>query len=738
MENGSGSETLGKAGMAKGNEKLDSVPSKIEPFVPRTDHNPRELKSWAKRTGFISNFSGETTASISDIDRNERMDSHRFDLEKGPTDQRGGASPKIEIDPFLGRAKNITGIEIEPVSRAENHRRRFGGEPVLGTKDDESKGNLNGKRNGNVILNGNRRDIPAVNPAAEPQKDDINAEREVEIDMFSDKEETNYGGWRRPSGVNCGLRDNPGLVPIFYYGLQHYLSLAGSLIFTPLIIVPAMGGTDKDTATVISTMLLVSGVATILHSYFGTRLPLVQGSSFVYLAPALVIINSREYRNLTEHKFRHIMRELQGAIIIGSIFQAILGFSGLMSLLLRLINPVVVAPTVAAVGLAFFSYGFPQAGSCVEISIPQILLVLIFTLYLRGISIFGQRLFRIYAVPLSVIIIWAYAFFLTAGGAYNFKGCSPDIPSSNILLDGCRKHAYTMKHCRTDVSNAWTMASWVRVPYPLQWGIPIFHLRTSFIMIVVSLVASVDSIGTYHSASLRANLKPPTPGVVSRGIALEGFCSLLAGLLGSGSGSTTLTENVHTIDITKVASRRAVEIGAVFLIFFSFTGKVGAILASIPLALAASILCFMWALTVALGLSTLQYSQTASFRNITIVGVSLFLGFSIPAYFQQYQPLSTLMLPSYFLPFSAASDGPIHSGSKQLDFALNGLLSMNMVVTLIVAFVLDNTVPGNRQERGVYIWSRAEDLSADPSSLADYSLPKKVSNFFGWAKCLGP
>lgn len=46
----------------------------------------------------------------------------------------------------------------------------------------------------------------------------------------------------------------------------------------------------------------------------------------------------------------------------------------------RLINPVVVAPTVAAVGLAFFSYGFPQAGSCVEISIPLILLVLIFSL----------------------------------------------------------------------------------------------------------------------------------------------------------------------------------------------------------------------------------------------------------------------------------------------------------------------------------------------------------------------
>jgi len=58
---------------------------------------------------------------------------------------------------------------------------------------------------------------------------------------------------------------------------------------------------QKDTATVISTMLFLSGITTILHSYFGTRLPLVQGSSFVYLAPALVVINAQEYRNLTEH-----------------------------------------------------------------------------------------------------------------------------------------------------------------------------------------------------------------------------------------------------------------------------------------------------------------------------------------------------------------------------------------------------------------------------------------------------
>lgn len=104
----------------------------------------------------------------------------------------------------------------------------------------------------------------------------------------------------------------------------------------------------------------------------------------------------------------------------------------------------------------------------------------------------------------------------------------------------------------------------------------------------------------------------------------------------------------------------------IVLILLGMAGKVGAILASIPQALAAAILCFMWALIVALGLATLQYSQTASFRNITIVGVSLFLGLSIPAYFQQYQPESSLILQSYFVPYAAASNGPIHSGGKQV------------------------------------------------------------------------
>ncbi|KAF5747317.1 hypothetical protein HS088_TW05G00038 [Tripterygium wilfordii] len=130
----------------------------------------------------------------------------------------------------------------------------------------------------------------------------------------------------------------------------------------------------------------------------------------------------------------------------------------------------------------------------------------------------------------------------------------------------------------------------------------VYWIDDGVIRVTVIQVLWFAQVGVYHSASLLVTSKPPTPGIVSRGIALEGFCSLLAGIWGSGTGSTTLTENVHTINITKVANRRAVELGAAMLILFSFVGKIGAVLASIPLALAAAILCFKWALIVALGL----------------------------------------------------------------------------------------------------------------------------------------
>lgn len=53
-----------------------------------------------------------------------------------------------------------------------------------------------------------------------------------------------------------------------------------------------------------------------------------------------------------------------------------------------------------------------------------------------------------------------------------------------------------MSHCRVDVSNAVSTSSWLKIPYPLRWGFPIFHFRTCIVMVIVSMVTSMDSGST--------------------------------------------------------------------------------------------------------------------------------------------------------------------------------------------------------------------------------------------------
>ncbi|KAI3935231.1 hypothetical protein MKW98_018420, partial [Papaver atlanticum] len=114
--------------------------------------------------------------------------------------------------------------------------------------------------------------------------------------------------------------------------------------------------------------------------------------------------------------------------------------------------------------------------------------------------------------------------------AYTYKGGDVNVPASNIISEACKKRIPKMKHFRVDTSHASKASPWFRFPYPLQWGMPIFHWKTALVMCVVSIVASVYSVGSYHASFLLVASKPPTPGVASRVIGLQGICNILAGL----------------------------------------------------------------------------------------------------------------------------------------------------------------------------------------------------------------
>jgi len=75
--------------------------------------------------------------------------------------------------------------------------------------------------------------------------------------------------------------------------------------------------------------------------------------------------------------------------------------------------------------------------------------------------------------------------------------------------------------------------------------------------------------------------------------------------------------------------------------------------------------------------------------------------------------------------------------SWQANFALSTIFSLHMVIAFLVAFVLDNTVPGTRQERGLYDWSTGRTARNEPAVVKDYGLPFGLSRFFQWVGWVG-
>uniref|UniRef100_A0A8C9FE61 Uncharacterized protein n=1 Tax=Pavo cristatus TaxID=9049 RepID=A0A8C9FE61_PAVCR len=118
-----------------------------------------------------------------------------------------------------------------------------------------------------------------------------------------------------------------------------------------------------------------------------TRLPLFQASAFAFLAPARAILSLEKWKcnNTellhTEHIWYPRIREIQGAIIMSSLIEVVIGLLGLPGALLRYIGPLTITPTVALIGLS----GFQAAGERAVLRVT-IFLVLLFSQYARNVK----------------------------------------------------------------------------------------------------------------------------------------------------------------------------------------------------------------------------------------------------------------------------------------------------------------------------------------------------------------
>ncbi|KAL5148460.1 Nucleobase-ascorbate transporter 1 [Glycine soja] len=340
-------------------------------------------------------------------------------------------------------------------------------------------------------------------------------------------------------------------------------------------------------------------------------------------------------------------------------------------------------------------------GNCVEIGIPMLLLVVGLSQYLKHVRPFRDiPIFERFPVLICVTIVWIYSVILTASGAYRHK---PTI---------------TQNSCRTDRANLISTAPWFMFPYPLQWGPPTFSAGHSFAMMSAVIVSMVESTGAYKAASRLAIATPPPAYVLSRGIGWQGIGILLDGLYGTGTGSTVSVENVGLLGLTRVGSRRVVQISAGFMIFFSTLGKFGAVFASIPFPIFAALYCVLFGLVAAVGISFLQFTNMNSMRNLIITGLTLFLGISVPQFSNQY--------------WTSSHHGPVHTNAGWFNAFLNTIFSSPATVGLIVAVLLDNTleVERSKKDRGMPWWVKFRTFRGDNRNEEFYTLPFNLNRFF--------
>ncbi len=452
-----------------------------------------------------------------------------------------------------------------------------------------------------------------------------------------------------------GIDDKPPLQETIILGFQHYLTMFGSTVAIPLLLSPAFGITNPtEKGWLIATMFFVSGITTLLQTTWGNRLPIVQGGTFSFLAPTFAICGMASLANVGwEIRMQHV----QGAIIAGSFFEIAVGASGLVGKLRKLVGPITIAPTIALIGLSLFKFGAPQAGLNWPVGGTTIVLIILFSQYLPRKS----RIFELYPILLAIITAWILSSILTVTGV--FTAGHP---------------AYTSLE---NVRNS----PWFRIPLPLQWGLPKFGLAALVGMLAGYIASMVESIGDYYACARLAGAPIPNNRVLNRGITFEGLGCLIAGIFGTGNGTTSYSENIGAIGLTRVGSRRVVQAGALIMLLLGTISKFGALFTTIPSPVVGGMYCAMFGMITAVGLSNLQFVDLNSARNLFILGFSFFMGLSLPEYF-------------------AAHPLVLGANLKWLADIINTLGSTGMAVGAFFAMVLDNTVPGTDEERGLTQW----------------------------------
>lgn len=336
-----------------------------------------------------------------------------------------------------------------------------------------------------------------------------------------------------------GVDDVPPRAETLLYAWQHTLVDVSPYVL-PLVVARAVGYDDAQAAYMVSACLVLMGVFTFINATWGHRLPSVMGPSATNtgaMASAGALFGAPA---------------MWMAAFFGGLFEAVVGASGVLGALRRFLPPYVCGIVVLSIAVSLarvaggWVFGDTRPGMLGLSGATAVAIVVL--------TIVGHR-FRLGVLARGSILVSLLVFGVAVAGLSGLADFTP--------LE---------------------RAPWLGWPRLFAFGGPGLGWKVvggAVFGVLAGFVGSIaESIGDYAGTCAVSRITYRVRHI-RRGITIEGIGSLVAPLFGA-IPLTTYSQNTGVIATTRVASRRVVQVAALFLVAYGLSPKVGSLLILIP------------------------------------------------------------------------------------------------------------------------------------------------------------
>ena len=384
-----------------------------------------------------------------------------------------------------------------------------------------------------------------------------------------------------------------GLGRTFGYGVQHILAMFGGVIAVPLIVGGAAGLDTADRALLVACGLFISGLATLLQTlgipFFGSQLPLVQGTSFAAVSTMLAIIGDRGQEGM-----QHVL----GAIIAAGVLGLII--TPFFSRVVRFFPAVVTGSIITVIGLSLMpvAAGWITGQATIMVdgaaqpnpnfaslgNIGLALFTLVVVLILSKIAVLSRL-----AVLLGLAV-----------------GTLVAIALGNVDF--------------TPISEASIFA----FPQPFAFGMPLFEMGAIISMFIVILVIMVETTADILAVGEVVGTKVDARRV-GNGLRADMISTAIAPIF-NGFPASAFAQNVGLGALTGIKSRFAVAAGGVILLVLGLSPMAAAAFALIPQPVLGGAGIVLFGTVAASGVRTLSKVNYQGNNNLVIVATSIAFG----------------------------------------------------------------------------------------------------------------